>query len=66
MVIISSIYEFVRILFFDLWSPLSLQNLVNYLDSYLVEADDLWVVMDYLEGGNLTDVVVKVRLMRVR
>lgn len=39
-----------------------LQNLVNYIDSYLVEADDLWVVMDYLEGGNLTDVVVKTEL----
>ncbi|GMS85592.1 hypothetical protein PENTCL1PPCAC_7767 [Pristionchus entomophagus] len=37
-------------------------NLVNYIDSYLVEADDLWVVMDYLEGGNLTDVVVKTEL----
>ncbi|MFH4975814.1 hypothetical protein AB6A40_002523 [Gnathostoma spinigerum] len=38
------------------------KNLVNYIDSYLVEADDLWVVMDYLEGGNLTDVVVKTEL----
>lgn len=37
-------------------------NLVNYIESYLVEADDLWVVMDYLEGGNLTDVVVKTEL----
>lgn len=32
---------------------------MNYIDSYLVEEDDLWVVMDYLEGGNLTDVVSK-------
>jgi serine/threonine protein kinase len=38
------------------------KNLVNYIDSYLVEEDDLWVVMDYLEGGNLTDVVVKTEL----
>lgn len=37
-------------------------NLVNYIESYLVDADDLWVVMDYLEGGNLTDVVVKTEL----
>ena len=38
------------------------KNLVNYIESYLVEADDLWVVMDFLEGGNLTDVVVKTEL----
>lgn len=43
-------------------SIIAFQNLVNYIESFLVEADDLWVVMDYLEGGNLTDVVVKTEL----
>jgi serine/threonine protein kinase len=38
------------------------RNLVNYIESYLVDADDLWVVMDYLEGGQLTDVVVQTEL----
>lgn len=34
-------------------------NIVNYIDSYLV-ADDLWLVMEYVDGGTLTSVLVQV------
>lgn len=31
-------------------------NIVNYLDSYLIKRE-LWVVMEYMEGGSLTDII---------
>ena len=31
-------------------------NTINYIDSFLYK-NELWVVMDYMEGGRLTDVV---------
>lgn len=32
-------------------------NIVDYLDSYLVDGDKLWVVMEFMGGGCLTEVL---------
>jgi serine/threonine protein kinase len=32
-------------------------NIVNFLNSYLVKNNELWVVMEYMEGGALTDII---------
>nr|XP_026654368.1 serine/threonine-protein kinase PAK 4 [Zonotrichia albicollis] len=33
-------------------------NLVNYLDSFLV-GDELWLVMEFMDGGTLSDIISK-------
>ncbi|KAG9045222.1 Protein kinase [Tulasnella sp. UAMH 9824] len=32
-------------------------NIVNFLDAYLIKNTELWVVMEYMEGGALTDII---------
>ncbi|XP_037981523.1 serine/threonine-protein kinase PAK 3-like [Motacilla alba alba] len=36
-------------------------NLVNYLDSYLL-GEELWLVMEYMDGGTLSDVISQTHL----
>lgn len=32
-------------------------NVINLFDSYLIKNDELWVVMEHMEGGSLTDII---------
>lgn len=32
-------------------------NVVNFLDAYLIKNNELWVVMEFMEGGALTDII---------
>jgi serine/threonine protein kinase len=32
-------------------------NVMVFLESYLVENHELWIVMEYMEGGRLTDII---------
>ena len=38
-------------------------NIVDMYDSFLV-GDELWVVMEYLQGGALTDIVTHSRCLK--
>jgi serine/threonine protein kinase len=32
-------------------------NVVNFLEAFLVKSSELWVVMEFMEGGALTDII---------
>lgn len=32
-------------------------NVVNFLDAFLIKTSELWVVMEFMEGGALTDII---------
>ncbi|OMH82779.1 Serine/threonine-protein kinase CLA4 [Zancudomyces culisetae] len=42
------------------------QNIVNYIESFLVTRAELWVVMEYMNGGALTDVIDNNQLNEVQ
>ncbi|OMH82269.1 Serine/threonine-protein kinase shk2 [Zancudomyces culisetae] len=42
------------------------QNIVNYIESFLITRTELWVVMEYMNGGALTDVIENNRLSEMQ
>lgn len=38
-------------------------NVVNYFEAFLVRSSELWVVMEFMEGGALTDVIENNKLL---
>ena len=41
------------------------ENIVKMLDSFVVH-DELWILMEYIDGGTLTDVVTQARYVYFR
>ncbi|KAL3238389.1 Serine/threonine-protein kinase CLA4 [Nakaseomyces bracarensis] len=33
------------------------KNIVNYIDGYLINGNELWVVMEFMQGGSLTSII---------
>ncbi|KOG98964.1 putative serine/threonine protein kinase SKM1 [Saccharomyces eubayanus] len=33
------------------------ENIVNFLEAYIIDDKELWVIMEYMEGGCLTDIL---------
>ncbi|PVV01598.1 hypothetical protein BB560_003978, partial [Smittium megazygosporum] len=41
-------------------------NIVNYIESFLIGSSDLWVVMEYMNGGSLTDIIENNKMNEVQ
>ncbi|KAJ7847545.1 kinase-like domain-containing protein [Mycena leptocephala] len=38
-------------------------NIISFIESYLVEPEELWIVTDYVEGGELTEIIRNNRMV---